>query len=157
ARPRPRRRRRAAGRLRAGGADARGLLHRPRARLDPRRRRRRERRGGGGGRRRRWNALVSPRRFLEVFRRAFTLQSGRPMIGILTVVLALPAYGLAAGNVTIQAGDSDTAGRKAWITSQFAVAMLICYVASLLYTFFIAVAAGMPVIQDDEDKVGAIL
>jgi ABC-2 type transport system permease protein len=100
---------------------------------------------------------VSLRRFGEVFRRAFTLQWRRPLIWILLLILALMAYGLVSGNVTIRTGDSDTAGKKAWITSQFAMARWLCAIAALAYSFFVAVAAGMPVIQDDEDKVGAIL
>lgn len=100
---------------------------------------------------------MSPRRLFEVFRRTFVQQWRRPLIWILILVIAIAAWGLVSGNVTIRTGDSDTAGKKAWITSQFSIALWLCVIAALAYTFFVAVAAGMPVIQDDEDKVGAIL
>ena len=44
-----------------------------------------------------------------------------------------------------EGGDASVGGTKAWITSQFAVAMLLAVVAFLFYSFFIAVAAGMQV------------
>ncbi len=100
---------------------------------------------------------MSLRRAGEVFRRCFALQWRRPLTWILLLVLAFCAWGLVSGNVTIQAGNSDTAGKKAWITSQFAIARVVCVLAALAYTFFVAVAGGMLVIQDDEEKVGEIL
>lgn len=96
-------------------------------------------------------------RLAEVFRRHFALQWRRPLTWVVLLLLALLAWGLAAGNVTIQAGDSDTGGKKAWMNSAFALARILCVVGALLYTFFVAVAAGMVVIQDDEEKVGDLL
>ncbi|MSR47339.1 MAG: hypothetical protein EXS13_09790 [Planctomycetes bacterium] len=100
---------------------------------------------------------MSLRRFAEVFARAFALQWRRPLTWVLLLLLALLAWGLIAGNVTIQAGDSDTAGHKAWMTSAFAIARVICVLTALAYSFFVAVAAGMIVVQDDEEKVGEVL
>jgi len=100
---------------------------------------------------------MSPRRSFEVFRRCFALQWRRPLVWILVLLLALVAYGIVAGNLTISTGDSGTAGKKAWFTSQFANARWVGALALLAYSFFVAVAAGMIVIQDDEDRVGELL
>ena len=66
-------------------------------------------------------------------------------------------WGLSAGAVRIASGDSQVGGNKAWITSEFAVTQVASFLILLLYAFFVAVAAGMSVIQDDENKVGALL
>src|SRR5437899_2143437 len=81
----------------------------------------------------------------------------RPMFWILLLVLGLSAYGLSTGNLRIASGDSTVGGQKAWITSEFAAAQMLTLVVFLFYSFFVAVAAGMGVIHDDELKVGELL
>jgi ABC-type Na+ efflux pump permease subunit len=48
-------------------------------------------------------------------------------------------------------------GTKAWITSEFNNAKLFSMIVFLFYSFFLAVAAGMAIMQDDELKVGEVL
>ena len=48
-------------------------------------------------------------------------------------------------------------GTKAYVTSEFAVAMQLAIVTTLFYGFFVAVAAGMTVIQDDQWRLGELL
>jgi ABC-type transport system involved in multi-copper enzyme maturation permease subunit len=79
------------------------------------------------------------------------------MLYVLLLVLALCVFGLANGNLRIASGDTSVGGTKAWITSQFNVAQVFTFLVFLLYTFFIAVAAGMSVIRDDEERVGELL
>lgn len=82
----------------------------------------------------------------------------RPMFWILLVLLALVAWGLSAGNLSISSGDSTIGGQaRAYITSEFALAMMFPMVTFLFYSFFVAVAAGMAIPQDDELQVGPIL
>ncbi|MEM7354717.1 MAG: hypothetical protein AAF657_28165, partial [Acidobacteriota bacterium] len=82
----------------------------------------------------------------------------RPMFWVLLLSLALIAWGLSAGNLTISSGDSSIGGEsRAHITSEFSNAMMFPLVTFLLYSFFVAVAAGMAIPQDDELKVGPIL
>ena len=57
----------------------------------------------------------------------------------------------------IETGDSRVGGTKAWITSEFAVSQTLALFVFLFYGFFIAVAAGMPIIRDDELKIGELL
>src|SRR4029079_9787706 len=76
---------------------------------------------------------------------------------ILVLVLAFLIWGLSSGGVRIQSGDASVGGSKTWITSEFAIAMTVSITVFLFFTFFVAVAAGMAVIQDDERKIGELL
>src|SRR6516162_11261278 len=97
---------------------------------------------------------MSPTRVAAVFWLDFQHNARRPLFWILVVVLGLTAWGLSTGTMQIATGDSRVGGTKAWITSEFAVGHMLSLVVFLFYTFFIAVGAGMPVIRDDELKVG---
>lgn len=97
------------------------------------------------------------RRFRSIFRIELRRQLTRPLFWVLVVVTAVFAWGLSTGGVRISSGASQVGGTKAWITSQFAVAQLLSLLTPLLYGFFIAVAAGMTVLQDEESKVEPIL
>ena len=48
-------------------------------------------------------------------------------------------------------------GTKAYITSEFAVAMQLGDRDVLFYGFFVAVVAGMTVIQDEQWRLGELL
>ncbi len=100
---------------------------------------------------------MSLRRLAQVFKTELALQVKRPMTWILVVLTVLLLWGLSRGNVRIDSGDASVGGTKAWITSEFAVAFTLSVTVFLFHTFFIAVAAGMSVIQDDERKIGEIL
>jgi len=100
---------------------------------------------------------MSFRRFLEVARAEFRFQTRRPLFWVLLIVLGLMAWGMSAGHMRISSGDSDVGGKKAFVTSQFALAQMLCVQVMLLYGFFLAVAAGMGIIRDEELKVGEIL
>jgi len=96
-------------------------------------------------------------RSLEIARTEFRFQTRRPLFWVLIVVLALMAYAMSTGSMRITSGDSDVGGKKAFITSQFALAQMLCVQVMLFYGFFLAVAAGMTIIRDDELKVGEVL
>ena len=57
----------------------------------------------------------------------------------------------------IQSGDSSVGGTKAWITSEFSVARQLSTLTMILYAFFLAIVAGMTIIQDDEWRLGDLL
>ncbi len=83
--------------------------------------------------------------------------AGRPLFWIFLIILALTSWGLSTGHMRISSGDSVVGGTKAWLTSEFAMSQMLSMVILLFYGFFVAVAAGMSVIQDDDLKVGAVL
>jgi len=100
---------------------------------------------------------MSLRRLFLVFKAELALHAKRPMTWVLVAIMLFSLWGFSTGNVRIDSGDASVGGKKAWITSEFAIAFTLSVAVFLFYTFFIAVAAGMSVIQDDERKVGEIL
>jgi ABC-type transport system involved in multi-copper enzyme maturation permease subunit len=81
----------------------------------------------------------------------------RPLFIALAIFLALTAFGLSSGHLSISSGDSTVGGTKAWITSEFAQTQMTTYLVVIFYSFFIAVAAGLALLRDREVKVDALL
>jgi len=100
---------------------------------------------------------VSARRFLTVFRGDVSQLHKRPIFWVLLLILGLTAWGLAGGNMRIASGESEVGGTKAWLTSEFSQAQMLSMVIFIFYMFFIAIASGMAVIRDQEQRVGEIL
>ncbi len=96
-------------------------------------------------------------RFFRVAALDLRHNAGRPLFWIFMLVLALTSWGLSTGHMTIQSGEGVVGGTRAWLTSEFSVSMLLSFVVLLFYGFFIAVAAGMSVISDEDLKVGPVL
>ncbi len=96
-------------------------------------------------------------RVVEVGRHELAFTVRRPMLWVLIAILGLLVWGLSAGGVTISSGDSQVGGTEAHITSQFSQALTLSITILTLYGFFLAVAAGMAIIRDDEHKLGEIL
>jgi ABC-type transport system involved in multi-copper enzyme maturation permease subunit len=101
--------------------------------------------------------FMSLARLILVFRADLLFNLRRPLFWILILILGLTSWGLSSGTLQIASGDSRVGGTKAWITSEFAVAQTMTLVLFLFYSLFVAVAAGMPVIRDDELKISEIL
>jgi ABC-2 type transport system permease protein len=100
---------------------------------------------------------MSPRRVFEVFRTDLRFQVKRPLLWVLVLIVVLMAWGLSTGKVHVASGDTDVGGKKAWITSMFQQGTFTAVMVFSLYGFFVAVAAGMSILRDDELKVGEIL
>lgn len=101
--------------------------------------------------------MNGPSRFASVFRAELMLNLRRVMFWIWAAIMILVAWGMSSGTVQIRSGDSSVGGTKAWITSEFAVGQQLGVLTLLFSGFFVAVAAGMVVIQDEEWKVGELL
>jgi len=100
---------------------------------------------------------VNLRRALEIHRIERRLFFRRPLTWVLLILLFLTAWGLAAGNVSVQSGDSAVGGEKSWMNSEFSLTLFISVIVFLYYSFFVAIAAGMSVIRDEEHKVSELL
>ncbi len=100
---------------------------------------------------------MNPRRLFEVFRQEFAHGLRRPLYWVLVLIVAYFSFALARGQASIGSGNSSVGGTKAFITSEFAITQLMAMLVSIVYSFFIAIAAGMSVIRDDEQKVGELL
>jgi len=100
---------------------------------------------------------VSPRRLLATARLDLLHNLRRPLFWIWLLILVLTSWGLSTGDMRIQSGDSDVGGLKTHITSEFALALIFAALVPLFHAFFIAVAAGMSVLRDEELAVGEVL
>jgi len=96
-------------------------------------------------------------RFGAVFGMTFRHTLKRPLFWVLIILLVLMSWGFSTGSVTISSGDASVGGKKAWITSEFNTAFVLVFLLSLIYSFFVSIAAGMSVIEDDEQKVSEIV
>jgi len=96
-------------------------------------------------------------RFLVVFRTDLRFHLTRPLFWVLLIILGFMSFGLAKGWVQISTGDSTIGGTQAWVTSEFAVALMFPVMAMLFYGFFVSVASGMSIPRDDELRVGPVL
>jgi ABC-2 type transport system permease protein len=96
-------------------------------------------------------------RFREVYRLEIAHHLRRPLFWILLLLIGFMSWELSTGHATIGSGSSSVGGGKAWITSEFAQSQLLAMMLTVLYSLFIAVAAGMTVIRDHELKVGELL
>jgi ABC-2 type transport system permease protein len=96
-------------------------------------------------------------RFHTVFLGDLRYHSRRPLFAVWALVLVFTAWGLSSGRVSIVSGDASVGGTKAHITSEFALAMQLSIFTTMFYAFFISVAAGMTIIQDEEWRLGDLL
>lgn len=96
---------------------------------------------------------MSPRRVATVAGADLSFHLRRASFLVWLVLLLVLAWGLSTGNARISSGDSSVGGKKAFITSEFAVAKQVSLIIPIVYGFFIAVYAGMAVLRDEESGV----
>ncbi len=99
--------------------------------------------------------MVSRARTVFAQELAHTLR--RPLFWFLVFLVLLMSWGMSTGDVQIASGDSTVGGTKAWLTSEFSFAFILLALVTLLYSFFLSIAAGMAVIRDDEFRMGEML
>lgn len=100
---------------------------------------------------------MSLARTFEVFRQEFSHNLRRPLFWVQALLLGFMVYMMSTGRAQMSSGDARVGGHKAWLTSEFAITQTIIMLISIIYVFFVSVAAGMSVIRDDEQKVGELL
>jgi len=88
---------------------------------------------------------------------ALTLR--RPMVWTLLALVLLMTWGISEGfvQVALGSGDASVGGKKAFLTSEFAVTQIMTVFTFSIYTFFVAAAAGLSVIRDDEARALEVL
>jgi ABC-2 type transport system permease protein len=99
----------------------------------------------------------SLKRAAAVFRLELAHTLSRPLFLFLVALLLLLSFGLSRGSVAIASGDASVGGTKAWITSEFAFAFVLSILMGVIYPFFLAIASGLAVVQDDEWNVSELL
>ncbi len=96
-------------------------------------------------------------RLFEVFKQDVRQVPRRPLIWVLVAILGYFAFEFSNGQAQVGSGDVRVGGTKAWLTSEFAVTQLLIMLVSIMYSFFVAVAAGMTLIRDQDQNVGELL
>jgi len=96
---------------------------------------------------------MSAHRLFQVLALEVRFNVRRPLFWIALLLMLFLAWSLSTGGSTISSGESTVGGQRAWETSEFAVAQNVSAILGLFYIFFMAVAAGMSVIKDEEWKV----
>jgi hypothetical protein len=97
------------------------------------------------------------RRFWTVFATDLGFQVRRPLFLAWALILILMAWGLSTGTMRIASGDATVGGTKSYLTSEFSVAMQLSIMTGIFYGFFVSVAAGMSIVQDDDWRLGELL
>ena len=81
----------------------------------------------------------------------------RPLFWLWAVVMALNAWLMSRGIWFYRSVDTSLGSPRAWANSEFQIGFVLPLLSFLLIAFFVAVAAGMPLIRDRERRVDAIL
>ena len=100
---------------------------------------------------------MSVHRLFQVLALEFRFNVRRPLFWIALLLLLYFAWMMSTGVMIISSGESTVGGQRAWNTSEIAVAQELTVILGLFYVFFLAVAAGMSVIKDEECKVTEVL
>lgn len=99
---------------------------------------------------------MSLHRLFSVYVADLRHHAKRPLFWILLLMLAVQFWFISRTQPQ-WAGSTDVGGVKIHLNSEFALADLFSQFFMVFYAFFIAVAAGLGVIQDEESKVGEVL
>jgi ABC-2 type transport system permease protein len=81
----------------------------------------------------------------------------RPLFLIFAAVMALNGWWMSRGAWVFRSIDTSLGSPKAWVDSEFQTAYVYALISYFMVSFFVAVAAGMPLIRDAEQKVGELL
>ena len=100
---------------------------------------------------------TSLRRIFNVAARDLAHDTRRVLFWFWIALLVFFAWAFSQGTVRISSGNSAVGGAKAFVTSEFAVTQQLALLTTLLYGFFVAVVAGMTVIQDEEFRLSELL
>lgn len=81
----------------------------------------------------------------------------RPLFLIFAAVMVLNGYWMSRGIWVFRSIDTSLGSPKAWVDSEFQTVYVYALISYFMISFFVAVAAGMPLIRDAEQKVGELL
>ncbi len=81
----------------------------------------------------------------------------RPLFLIFGVIMALNGSCMSRGDWVFRSIDTSLGGNKAWVDSEFQTSYVYALISFFMVSFFVAVAAGMPLIRDREYRVSDLL
>ena len=81
----------------------------------------------------------------------------RPLFLLFAAVMALNGWWMSRGEWVFRSIDTSLGSPKSWVDSEFQTAYVYALISYFMVSFFVAVAAGTPLIRDAEQKVGDLL
>ncbi len=102
-------------------------------------------------------AGFSPRRLGLVAGQDLAESLRRPLFLIWALLMAWNGWLQSRGEWLFHSIDTSLGGSKAWVDSEFQTTYIYALLGFFLVSFFVAVAAGLPLIRDAERNVGALL
>ncbi len=81
----------------------------------------------------------------------------RPLFLLFAVFMALNGSCMSRGDWVFRSIDTSLGGNKAWVDSEFQTSYVYALISFFMVSFFVAVAAGMPLIRDREHGVTDLL
>ena len=89
----------------------------------------------------------------------FDLQESlrRPLFLIFAALMVWNGWMMSRGSWIFRSIDTSLGGNKAWVDSEYQTAYVYALITYFMLSFFVAVAAGMPLIRDREYQVGDLL
>ncbi len=81
----------------------------------------------------------------------------RPLYLIFGALMALNGSCMSRGDWVFRSIDTSLGSPKAWVDSEFQTAYVYALISFFMVAFFIAMAAGMPLLRDAEHKVSDLL
>ena len=81
----------------------------------------------------------------------------RPLFLLFAALLVWNGWLMSRGIWIFRSNSTSLGGQKAWVDSEFQVAYVFALISFMIVAFFVAVAAGMPLIRDAEHRVGDLL
>ncbi|HVR10023.1 MAG TPA: ABC transporter permease, partial [Thermoanaerobaculia bacterium] len=100
---------------------------------------------------------MSARRFRTIASADLAEAARRPLFWLWAALMAGNAWLMSRGIWIYRSVDTSLGSPRAWANSEFQVGFVLPLLGFLLVAFFVAVAAGMPLIRDRERRVDAIL
>ncbi|HEV8579357.1 MAG TPA: M1 family aminopeptidase [Thermoanaerobaculia bacterium] len=99
----------------------------------------------------------SPRRLWLVAGLDLQESFRRPLFLIFAALMVWNGFMMSRGAWLFRSIDTSLGGSKAWADSEFQTTYVYALISFFMVSFFVAVAAGMPLIRDAEYKVGDLL
>jgi ABC-2 type transport system permease protein len=81
----------------------------------------------------------------------------RPLFLIFAALMAWNGWMMSRGSWIFRSIDTSLGGSKAWADSEFQTTYVYGLISFFMISFFVAVAAGMPLIRDTETGIGDLL
>ena len=100
---------------------------------------------------------MSARRFWLIAAVDLAEAARRPLFWLWAALMAGNAWLMSRGDWIYHSVDTSLGSPRAWVDSEFQIAFVLPLLSFLLIAFFVAVAAGLPLIRDGERQVGEIL